>query len=82
MKERDNLNSLPNAIMIDVDRASETIPNLDAKFSFLPYKLCGDGMAPDKVQLFSCMSFVHDSVIHKDVPVLFYDGQMTKDDIK
>jgi hypothetical protein len=28
------------------------------------------------------MSFVHDGVIHKNLPVPFYAGQMIKDDIK
>jgi hypothetical protein len=28
------------------------------------------------------MPFVHDGIIHKDVPVPFYAGQMTKDNIE
>jgi hypothetical protein len=82
MTDRDGIKSLTNAIMMDVTKASETIPNLDAKFSFLPYKFCDDGPAPDKARLFSCMPFVHDDMIHKDVTVPFYDGQVTKEDIK
>jgi hypothetical protein len=40
--------SLTNAIMMDADRAMKTIPNLDSKFLFLPYKFCADGPGPDK----------------------------------
>jgi hypothetical protein len=36
MTNRDDLKSLTNAIMMDATKASETIPNLYAKFSFLP----------------------------------------------
>jgi hypothetical protein len=36
----DDVKSLTNAIIMDATNASETIPNLDAKFSFLPYKFC------------------------------------------
>jgi hypothetical protein len=68
--------------MMDANKASETIPNLDAKFSFLPYKFCDDGPEPDKARLFSCMPFVHDGILHKDVPVPFYAGQMTKEDVE
>jgi hypothetical protein len=82
MTDRNEVKSLTNEIMMDANKASDTIPNLDGKFSFLPYKFCGDGAAPDKAQLFSCMYFLHDGVIHKYVPVPFYAGQMTKDDIK
>jgi hypothetical protein len=28
------------------------------------------------------MPFVHDGIIHKDVPVPFYAGQMTREDIE
>jgi hypothetical protein len=49
------MKSLTNAIMMDATKASETIPNLDAKLSFLPYKFCKDGPAPDKARPFSCM---------------------------
>jgi hypothetical protein len=67
---------------MDATNASETIPNLDAKFSFLPYKLCKDGPSPDKARLYSCIPFVHDDILHKDVPVPFYAGQMTREDIR
>jgi hypothetical protein len=82
MTDRDEMKSLTNAIIMYATKASETIPNLDAKFSFLPYEFCDEGRAPDKARLFSCMPIVHDGIIHKDVPVLFYSGQMTKDYIK
>jgi hypothetical protein len=82
MMDRDYVNSLTNAILMDATKASDTIPNLDAKFSFLPYKFCDDGLSPDKARLFSCIPFVHDGVIHKDLPVPLYAGQMTKYDIK
>jgi hypothetical protein len=82
MTDRDDVKSLTNAIMMDATKASETIPNIDAKFLFLRYKFCNEGPAPDKARLFSCMPFVHDSILHKDVPVPFYAGQMTKEDIK
>jgi hypothetical protein len=82
MTDRDDVKSFTNAIMMDATEASETIPNLDAKFSFLPYKFCDDGPAPDKARLFSCMPFVHDGIIHKDVQVPFYAGQTTKEDIE
>jgi hypothetical protein len=82
MTDRDDVNSLTNAIMMDATKASETIPNINAKFSFLPYKFCYDGPAPDKARLFSCMPFVHDGILKKDLPVPFYAGQMTKDDIE
>jgi hypothetical protein len=64
MTDRDDVKSLKNAIMMDATKASETIPNLDAKFSFLPYKFCNDGPASDKARLFSCMPFVHDGILH------------------
>jgi hypothetical protein len=82
MTDRDDAKSLTNEIMMDATKAYETIPNLNAKFSFLPYKFCDDGPAPDKAWLFSCMPFVHDGIIHKDLPVPFYSGQMTNDDIE
>jgi hypothetical protein len=67
--------------MMDASKASDTIPNLDAKISFLPYKFCDDGPASDREQLFSCMLFVNDGVTHKNLSVPMYAGQMTKDDI-
>jgi hypothetical protein len=82
MTDRDDVKSLKNAITMDVAKASETIPNLDIKLSFLQYKFCDDGPAPDKARLFSCMPFVHDDIIQKDVPVSFYAGQMTKEDFE
>jgi hypothetical protein len=82
MTDMDDVKSLTNASMMDSTTASKIIPNLDVKFLFLPYKFCDDGPAPDKAQLFSCMPFVHDCILHKDVPVPFYAGQMTKDDIE
>jgi hypothetical protein len=81
MTGRDGVKSLTNAIMTDATKASETIPNIDVKFSFLPYKFCDDGPSPDKARLFSCMPFVHDVIIHKYVLVPLYSGQMTRDDI-
>jgi hypothetical protein len=82
MTDTDDVKSLTNAIIMDATSASETIPNLDAEFSFLPYKFCKDGPAPDKARLYSCMPFVHDGILHKDVPVPFYAGQMTQEDIR
>jgi hypothetical protein len=82
MTYRDDVKSLTNAIMMDVTKASETIPNLDAKLSFLPYKFCNNGLAPDKSWLFSCMPFVYGGIMHKDLPVALYAGQMNKDDIE
>jgi hypothetical protein len=82
MTDRDDVKSLTNAIMSDATKASETVPNLDAKFLFLPYKFYDDGPAPDKARLFSCKSFVHGGIIHKDVPVPFYAGHMTREDIE
>jgi hypothetical protein len=40
MTDTDDVKSLTNAIIMDATNASETIPNLDAKFSFIPYKFC------------------------------------------
>jgi hypothetical protein len=74
--------SLINVIMRDATKASETVSNLDAKFSFLPYKFCDDGPAPDKAWLFSCMPFVHEVIIHKYVPLTFYARQMNNEDIE
>jgi hypothetical protein len=82
MTDRDDVKSLTNAIIMDATKASETILNLDAKFSFLPYKFCKDGPAHDKARLFSRMPFLHDGILHKDVPVPFYVGQMTQEDIE
>jgi hypothetical protein len=82
MTYRGDVKSLPNTIMMDATKASATIRNLDAKFSFLPYTFCNDGPAPDKARLFSCMPFVHAGILHKDVPVPFYAGQMTNEDIE
>jgi hypothetical protein len=70
--KRDDVKSLTNAIMMDATNASETIPNLDTEFLFLPYKFCDDGPPPDKAWLFSCMPFVHESILHKDVLVPLY----------
>jgi hypothetical protein len=80
MTDRADAKSLTHAIMMDATKASETIPNLDAEFLFLPYKFCDDGPAPDKARLFSCMPFVYDDILHKDVPVPFHAGQMKKED--
>jgi hypothetical protein len=82
MTDRDDVKSLINAILMDATKASETIPNLDEKLSILPYKFCNDGPAPDKARLFYCMPFVHDGILHKDIPVPFYAGQITKEDIE
>jgi hypothetical protein len=82
MTDTDDVKSLTNAIIIDATNASETIPNLDAKFSFLPYKFCKDGPAPDLTRLYSCTPFEHEGILHKDVHVPFYDGQMTQEDIR
>jgi hypothetical protein len=82
MTDRDDVKSLTNSIIMDATKAPETIPNLDVKLSFLPYNICGDGLAPDKFRLFSCITFVHNGIIHIDVPVPFYAGQMTKEDIE
>jgi hypothetical protein len=82
MTDTDDVKSLTNANIMDATNASETIPNLDVKFSFLPYKFCKDGPAPDKARLYSCMPFVHDGILHKDVPVHLYAGQMTQEDIR
>jgi hypothetical protein len=79
---RDDVKYFTNAIMMDATKASETIPNLDAKFSVFPYRLCKEGPAPDKARLFYCMPFVHDSILHNDIPVPFYSGQMTHEDIE
>jgi hypothetical protein len=65
--------------MMDATTASETIPNLDAKFYFLPYKFCSYGPGSDKAQLFSCMRVSFDGTYHRHVPVPFYAGQMTED---
>jgi hypothetical protein len=58
--------------------ALETIPNLDAKFSFLLYKFCTDVPAPARVQLFSCMVFEHAGINHNNQPVPCYAGQLAK----
>jgi hypothetical protein len=71
---------LINVSMMDASKALEAIPNLDAKFSFLPYKFCDDGPTSDRAQLFSCMLFVHDGITHKNILVPLYAGQMTKED--
>jgi hypothetical protein len=81
LTERVDMKSLKNAIMMYASKASETIPNLDAKFYFLPYKFCDDDPASARAELFYCMSFVHDGVTHKNLPVPFYAGQMTIEDI-
>jgi hypothetical protein len=78
MMDRFDIKSLTHEIMMDATKSLETIPNLDAKLSFLPYKFCDDGLASDRAQLFSCMSFVHDGVIYKNLPIPFYADQMTK----
>jgi hypothetical protein len=59
MTDTDDVKSLTNAIILYATNASETIPNLDAKFSFLPYKFCKDGPALDLARLYSCMPFIH-----------------------
>jgi hypothetical protein len=82
MTDRGDMKSLKKSIIMDAIKASETIPNLRAKFSFLPYKFCDDGPATHKSRLFSCMPFVHDGIIHKDVAVPFYAGKMIKEDIE
>jgi hypothetical protein len=81
MTNQEELKSLTNVIMMDASRASEIIPNLDAIFSFVPYKFYTDGPAPDKAQLFSCMLFGHDGIKRRNPPATFYAGQMTKEDI-
>jgi hypothetical protein len=52
MTDRVDMKSLTNVNMMDASRASETIPNLDAKFSFLPYKFCTDGPPLTKLSCF------------------------------
>jgi hypothetical protein len=76
-----DMKSLTNEIMMDASRSMETIPNLDAKFSFLPYKFCADGPGPDKAQLYSCMKFFQGGKIYKKLTVPFWAGQITKEDI-
>jgi hypothetical protein len=82
MTDTDDIKSLTNAMIMDATNASETIPNQDAKFSFLPNKFCKDGPSPDKARMYSCMPFVHDGILNKDVPVPFYAGQMIHEDIR
>jgi hypothetical protein len=82
MTDTDDVKSLTNAIIMDATNASETIPNLDAKFSFLPYKFCKDCPAPDQARLYYCMPFVHDGILYKDAPVPLYAGHMTQEDIR
>jgi hypothetical protein len=72
MNNTDDVKSLTNALIMDATNASETIPNLDAKFSFLRYKFCKDGPGPDKARLYSCMPFLYYGILHKDVPVPLY----------
>jgi mannose/fructose/N-acetylgalactosamine-specific phosphotransferase system component IIB len=55
MMDRVDMKSLTNAIMMGATKALENIPNLGAKFSFLCYTFCDDGLASDRAQLFSCM---------------------------
>jgi hypothetical protein len=74
MTDRDDVKSLTNAIMMDPTKASETIPNLDLKLSFLPYKFFDDGPAPDQARMFYCVTFLHDGIIEKDVAVPLYAG--------
>jgi hypothetical protein len=81
MTDKKHVASLTNAIMMDATAASETIPNLDAKFSFHPYKFCADGSGNDKAQLFSCMGVSCDGTYRLYVPVPLYTGQMTEEDI-
>jgi hypothetical protein len=82
MTDTNDVKSLTNAIIMDSTNASETIPNLDAKFSFLPYTFCKEGPSPDKAELYSYMPFVHDGILHKDVHVPFYACQMKQEDIR
>jgi hypothetical protein len=82
MTDTDDVKSLTNAIIMDATNASETIPNLNAEFSFFSYKFCKDGPAPDKARLYSCVPFVYYGILYKNVPVHFYAGQMTQEDIR
>jgi hypothetical protein len=43
-----DMKSLTHMIMMDASKTSETIPNLDAKFSYFPYKFCDDGPTSDR----------------------------------
>jgi hypothetical protein len=74
MTDTQGLASLTYALMMDATMASVTIPNLDAKFSFLPYKFSYDVPAPDKAQLFPCMSFEFDGTYRRNIPLPFYAG--------
>jgi hypothetical protein len=56
--------SLTNDIIMDATTASETIPNLDAFFYFLPYKFC--------------MGVSLDGTCCRYLPVPFYAFQMTE----
>jgi hypothetical protein len=52
LTDRVDMKSLTNLIMMDASKASQTIPNMDAKFYFLPYKFCDDGTASDRAHFF------------------------------
>jgi hypothetical protein len=41
-----------------------------------------NGPAPEKAPLYSCMPFAHYGILHKDVPVPLYAGQMIQEDIR
>jgi hypothetical protein len=58
--------------------ANEMIPNLDAKFYVLPYKVTTDIPSEDKSQLFSMTGVRTDGTYIKDEPVDLWAGQLTK----
>jgi hypothetical protein len=57
------------------------MPNLDAKFSVLPYKFTGEGPGNDNARLFSCMGLHYDQRYEPNAKTEYFTGQLTEEDV-
>jgi hypothetical protein len=76
-----NRDSMINATMTDAEGLMEIMPNLDTKFSILPYKFTDDGPDDDKSRLLSCMGLSFDNTYKPNIPMDFFARQLTEEEV-
>jgi hypothetical protein len=58
------------------------LPNLDAKFSILPYKFTDDGPHKNKARLFFCMGLLFNKKYEPHVATDYYTDDLSEEDVK
>jgi hypothetical protein len=75
-------NSVTKAIVADAEALEEMLPNLDTKFSILPYKLIDDGPHKNKASLFSFMGISFDNKYEPHIATDYYADDLSEEDVK